>query len=296
MAQAFAEILDPSFLLFPAVLGSIVLGLVCPVVGGFLVLRRSVLLGLTLPQFAAAGAAFALFAHEVGLVPHPGHTSGDAHQVERMLAYAGSLLFTFAGMTLLALTDRGGGGRSETRLAVAYALAGALMILFVTVHPFGDAAILGLVKGEAVVLTWAELAALGAVYAAVTACLALFRRELLMASFDRDLTFLLKGGTFTWDLLFHLLAGVTIALGVMMAGPLLTFGLLVLPPIAARPLVSRMAPYFIVSSLAGASIGVTGFAAAYRFDVPLGPAMLTLGCGLVLAAHGLVWFAGKLRR
>ena len=287
MAQAFAEILDPSFLLFPAVLGSIVLGLVCPLVGGFLVLRRSVLLGLTLPQFAAAGAAFALFAHEMGLVPHPGHASGDAHEVERGLAYGGSLLFTFAGMTLLALTDRSGGGRSETRLAVAYALAGSLMILFVAVHPFGDAAILGLVKGEAVVLSWAELATLSAVYAAVTVCLALFRRELLMASFDRDLTFLLRGGTFTWDLLFHLLAGVTIALGVMMAGPLLTFGLLVLPPIAARPLVSRMAPYFIVSSLAGACVGLTGFAVAYRFDVPLGPAILTLACGLVLAAHAL---------
>ena len=296
MAQAFAEILDPSFLLFPAVLGSIVMGLVCPVVGGFLVLRRSVLLGLTLPQFAAAGAAFALFAHEVGLVPHPGHTSGDAHQVERMLAYAGSLLFTFAGMTLLALTDRRGGGRSETRLAVAYALAGSLMILFVAVHPFGDAAILGLVKGEAVVLSWVELAALSAVYAAVTVCLVLFRRELLMVSFDRDLTFLLRGGTFTWDLLFHLLAGVTIALGVMMAGPLLTFGLLVLPPIAARPLVSRMAPYFIVSALAGACVGLTGFVIAYRFDVPLGPAMLTFACGLVLAAHAPAWLGGRLRR
>jgi len=296
VVQAFAEILDPAFLLFPAVLGSVVLGLVCPVVGGFLVLRRSVLLGLTLPQFAAAGAAFALFAHEVGLVPHPGHTSGDAHQIERLLAYAGSLLFTFAGMTLLALTDLRGGGRSETRLAVAYALAGSLMILFVAVHPFGDAAILGLVKGEAVVLSWTEFAVLSAVYAAVTAGLVLFRRELLMASFDRDLTFLLKGGTFTWDLLFHLLAGVTIALGVMMAGPLITFGLLVLPPIAARPLVSRMAPYFIVSSLAGAGIGLTGFAIAYRFDVPLGPAILTLGCGLVLAAHAPAWLGDRFRR
>ena len=53
--NALAEVLNPSFLLFPAVVGSIVLGLVCPVVGGFLVLRRSVLLGLTLPQLAAAG-------------------------------------------------------------------------------------------------------------------------------------------------------------------------------------------------------------------------------------------------
>ncbi len=289
MAHAFAEILNPYFLLFPAVMGSIVLGLVCPVVGGFLVLRRSVLLGLTLPQLAAAGAAFALFAYT-------DHSAGDAHEVERMLAYGGSLLFTFVGMMLLGLMDRSGAGRSETRLAVAYAMAGSLMILFVAFHPFGDAAILGLVKGEAVVLSWAELVTLGAVYAAVMACLVVFRRELLISSFDRELTFLLKGGTLTWDLLYHLLAGVTIALGVMMAGPLLTFGLLVLPPIAVRPLVSRMAPYFIVASLGGGCIGVAGFAVSYRFDMPLGPAMVALGCGLVPATHAAAWIRGQFRR
>ena len=290
---ALAEILSPSFLLFPAVVGSIVLGLVCPVVGGFLVLRRSVLLGLTLPQLAAAGVAFALFAHEVGLVPHWGHTRGDAHEVERLLAYGGSLLFTFAGMVLLGLMDRRGAGRAENRLAVAYAVAGSLTVLFVAFHPFGDVAILSLVKGDVVVLSWTELVTLGGVYAVVMACLILFRRELLISSFDRDLTALLKGGTATWDLLLYLLAGVTVALGVIMAGPLLTFGLLVLPPIAVRPLVSRMAPYFIAASLAGVGMGMAGFAVCYEFDLPLGPTMVALGCGLVLGTHAVAWLRVK---
>ena len=296
MASAFLEVLSPSFLLFPAVVGSIVLGLVCPVVGGFLVLRRSVLLGLTLPQLAAAGVAFALFAHEVGLVPHPGHASGDAHKVERLLAYGGSLLFTFGGMVLLGLMDSRRNGRAETRLAVTYALAGSLTVLFLAFYPFGEATILSLVKGEAVVLSWTELATLGTVYAVVMACLVLFRRELLMSSFDRDLTVLLKGGVAVWDLLLYLLAGVTVALGVIMAGPLLTFGFLVLPPIAVRPLVSRMAPYFIASSLAGAAIGVAGFAVCYQFDIPLGPTMVALGCALVLAAHAAAWLRVKVFR
>ena len=296
MAQAFAEVLNPSFLLFPAVMGSIVLGLVCPAVGGFLVLRRSVLLGLTLPQLGAAGAAFALLAHDVGLVPHPGHTSGDVHAIERVLAYGGSLLFTLVGMTLLGLMGRGGVGRSETRLAVTYAMAGSLTVLFVAFHPFGDAAILGMVKGDVVVLSRAEFATLSTVYAAVVACVVFFRRELLVSSFDRDLAFLLKGGVRAWDLLFHLLAGVTIALGVIMAGPLLTFGLLVLPPIAVRPLVSCIPAYFIASSLAGACINVTGFAVSYEFDTPLGPVMVALGCVLVLAAHAAAWLGAKFRR
>ena len=295
VASALVEVLSPSFLLFPAVVGSIVMGLVCPVVGGLLVLRRSVLLGLTLPQLAAAGVAFALFAHEIGLVPHPGHASGDAHKVERLLAYGGSLLFTLGGMVLLGVMESRGSGRAETRLAVTYALAGALTVLFLAVYPFGEATILSLVKGEAVVLSWAELATLGAVYGVVMACLILFRRELLLSSFDRDLTVLLKGGAATWDLLFHLLTGVTVALGVIMAGPLLTFGFLVLPPIAVRPLVSRMAPYFIAASLVGAGMAVAGFAICYRFDLPLGPTMVALGCALVLGSHAAAWLRAKVR-
>lgn len=295
VASALVEVLSPSFLLFPAVVGSIVMGLVCPAVGGFLVLRRSVLLGLTLPQLAAAGVAFALFAHEIGLVPHPGHASGDAHKVERLLAYGGSLLFTLGGMVLLGLMDSRGSGRAETRLAVTYALAGALTVLFLAVYPFGEATILSLVKGEAVVLSWPELATLGGVYGVVMACLVLFRRELLLSSFDRDLTALLKGGVATWDLLFHLLTGVTVALGVIMAGPLLTFGFLVLPPIAARPLVSRMAPYFITASVAGVGMAVAGFAICYELDLPLGPTMVALGCALVLGTHAAAWLRAKVR-
>ena len=68
--QTFLEILNPSFLLFPALLGSSVLGLVCPLVGAYLILRRTVFLGLTLPQIAGAGVAFAFWLHQMGLLSY----------------------------------------------------------------------------------------------------------------------------------------------------------------------------------------------------------------------------------
>lgn len=292
------EVLSPSFLLFPAVLGSVVLGLVCPVVGGFLVLRRSVLLGLALPQLAAAGVAAALLAHHLGLVPdpgHPGHTGHFAHESQRLLAYGGSLAFTFAGMLLLGYMDRNGAGRTETRLAVAYALGGSLTVLLVAAHPFGDATILGFVKGEVLALSLAELAALAVTCALVLSCLLVFRRELLLSSFDRDLTLLLKGGVVAWDVLLYLAAGVTIASGVIVAGPLLVFGLLVLPPVAVRPLVSRMATYFVGSAALGVFIGLAGFVVSYRLDLPLAPTDVALGCALIPATYALARLGRKVR-
>ena len=289
------EVLSPSFLLFPAVLGSVVLGLVCPVVGGFLVLRRSVLLGLALPQLAAAGVAAASWAHHLGLVPDSGHTHSFAHESHRLFAYGGSLAFTFAGMLLLGFMDRNGAGRTETRLAVAYALAGSLTVLLVAAHPFGDATILGFVKGEVVALSLPELAALAVACALALSCVLVFRRELLLSSFDRDLTLLLKGGVVAWDVLLYLAAGVVIASGVIVAGPLLVFGLLVLPPVAVRPLVSRMATYFVGSALLGVFIGLAGFVVSYRLDLPLAPTDVALGCVLIPVTYALARLVRKAR-
>ena len=116
---SFWEIFSPSFLLFPALLGSAILALVCPLVGAHLMLRRRVFLGLTLPQIAACGVAFTFWMyHALGFT----HGSGG----ERLLAMAGSLFFTLAGMGLLAYLDRHATGSPEGRLAAAYALASAV--------------------------------------------------------------------------------------------------------------------------------------------------------------------------
>src|SRR5687768_8704755 len=147
---SFFEIFSPSFLLFPALLGSAILALVCPLVGAHLILRRRIFLGLTLPQVAACGVAFTFWIY---------HAAGGSHGVggERLLAMAGSLIFTLLGMGLLAYLDRHASGSSEGRLAAAYALASALTILFIVFNPAGELEIVNLLKGEVIALSEEEL-------------------------------------------------------------------------------------------------------------------------------------------
>ncbi len=278
--QTFLEILNPSFLLFPALLGSSVLGLVCPLVGAYLILRRTVFLGLTLPQIAGAGVAFAFWLHQMGLLSNMGGS-------ERTVGMVGSLLFTFFGMGLLGYLEHRGKGLGEGRLAAAYSLAGALTILFIVFNPAGEVEILSLLKGEVIALSRTEIKILLGVFGLVLAGMLLFRREFLLASFDRDLAFLLKGGNLFWDITLYLLAGLSIAIGVIMAGPLLIFGFLVLPPLAARPLVRGMTSFLSLSSLLGMLMAFFGFYLSIRLDLPLGPTDVTLGCGLVFLAYGL---------
>lgn len=276
--DTLTQILDPSYLLFPALLGSVILGLACPLVGAYLILRRTVFLGLTLPQVAAAGVAFAFWVAQAGIFP-------GLSLSERMLGMGGSLAFTFLALLLFAYLERRGKGTAEGRLAAAYALAGALTILFIVFNPAGEIEILSLLKGEVISLSKSEIKLLVAVFGFVMAGMLLFRREFLLSSFDRDLAFLLKGGNALWDILLYLLAGLSIGVGVIMAGPLLIFGFLVLPPLAAKPLVRGMTAFLSLSSLLGALMAFLGFYLSVKMDTPLGPTDVAVGCAMIFLAH-----------
>ncbi|MGH7928395.1 MAG: metal ABC transporter permease, partial [Candidatus Binatia bacterium] len=277
---SFLEIFSPSFLLFPALLGSAILALICPLVGAHLILRRRIFLGLTLPQVAACGVAFTFWIyHELGFA----HGEGGEHP----LAMAGSLLWTFVAMGLLAYLDRHATGSPEGRLAAAYALASALTILFVVFNPAGELEILNLLKGEVIALSKSELELLAIVYGIVLVGLLLLRREFLLTSFDEDLAFLLTGGKIQWSILLYLLCGLSIAVGVIMAGPLLVFGFMVLPPLSARPFARGITSFFALSSLTGGFTAIFGFYLSILLDLPLGPTDVALGCVLLFASHAL---------
>jgi ABC-type Mn2+/Zn2+ transport system permease subunit len=285
---SFSEILSPSFLLFPALLGSAILAFVCPLVGAHLMLRRRIFLGLTLPQIAACGVAFTFWlSHALGM----SHGTGG----ERLLATAGSLVFTLAGMGLLAYLDRHATGTPEGRLAAAYAFASALTILFVVFNPAGELEILNLLKGEVISLSQAELKLLAVVYGAVYLGLVLFRREFLLNSFDRDLSFLLTGGSVQWSFWLYVLCGFSIAIGVIMAGPLLVFGFMVLPPLASRAIAHGMGGFLSLSSLLGLAIAVLGFYFSVRLDLPLGPTDVTFGCLVIFSTYVVQWLIRRTR-
>ncbi len=243
-------------------------------------LRRRIFLGLTLPQIAACGVAFTFWmSHAVGL----SHGTGG----ERLLAMVGSLVFTLVGMGLLAYLDRHATGSPEGRLAAAYAFASALTILFVVFNPAGELEILNLLKGEVISLSKEELKLLAIVYGVVYLGLILFRREFLLNSFDRDLSFLLTGGSAQWSFWLYVLCGFSIAIGVIMAGPLLVFGFMVLPPLAARALARGMSSFLSLSSLIGIFIAVLGFYLSVRLDLPLGPTDVAFGCVVIFAVHAV---------
>ncbi len=268
--------LSSDFLLRNALLGSVVVGLVCPLVGVYFVLRRMIFLGVALPQLSAAGVAFAFLLKSMAGAHQHGETG------ERALALVGSLGFAFIGLLVLAALERRGRETLEARIGIAYALAAAASILFVSADPYGEAEMTHLLRGDIVTTTASGLRLLVVVLGAVALALLALRKELLLVSFDRDMAVVLGKRAALWDTLLYLLIGITISFGVMTAGPLVTFGFLVVPPLTARLISRHMLTFSLVAAVFGAVTAFWGFYIAYRFDLPLGPTDVALAIVLLV--------------
>jgi len=270
------EILNPHFLLRNALYGGLIIGIVAPLVGIYLLARRMVFLGVALPQISTAGVAAAFVWHTY----FHGHQSRDVSDF--MLALVGSTILTFAVILGLALLERRGRGLGEGRIGMLYAIAGAVTILLLASDRVTEIGVLGLLKGEIIAIPDIELLILFLGYGAILILLTVFHKELVLVTVDREMAISLGKHVLVWDMLLFGIIGVAISLGVLVVGPLVMFGFLIVPPMIAGRLAIGMRNVSIVAALVGAGIALAGFAAAYRLDLPTGPTDVALA-GVVLA-------------
>ncbi len=271
------EMFDSEFLLRHALYASLTIGLVCPLVGVYLVLRRMVFLGIAIPQISAAGIAFAYLLHTLGVHFYP-------HEAEeQLMALTGSILFSVGAILALASLDLKGRGWVEGRIGATYAGAAAASILFVAANPYGESTLLSLLRGDVLGISAAQFWATIAIYAGIAVLTLLLQKEFTFVSFDREMALSLGKNVAAWDLCLYLMIGLAIAFGVMTVGPLLIFGFLIIPPLAARRITKGMWPFSLVSSAIGGITALVGFYLSLRWDLPLGPTDVAVAC-VILAA------------
>lgn len=274
MFEALREILAPDFLLRNSIYVTLLVGLTCPILGCYLILRRLVFLGVALPQVASAGVALTLSLHVWVGSNSPLHFLTESH-------LTGSLIFTFVTIVALAYVERSGRGAGEGGLGALYVLTAAASILILAKCPTAEQSWLSLFKGEIVSVGAHDVAVTAISFAVALALLVVFAKELLLVSYDREMAITLRKSVFAWDLLLYLLIGLVIAVAVLTVGPLVTFGFLVIPPLIVHPWAGRMRRFFIFSSLLGVVVSFLGFWIAYHFDLPVGPTDVAL-LGVVL--------------
>jgi ABC-type Mn2+/Zn2+ transport system permease subunit len=277
------QILSPDFLLRNSIYTSVLVGLACPLVGVFLVMRRLVFMGVALPQISSTGVAIALsLPLWLGLNSH-GHGELNAHA----LAFAGSITFSLIAILMLAFMERRGRGQPEGRLGTAYVVASALSILLLAKNPYGEIGWLDMLKGEVITISNSDLILTAATLALVLVVLGLFHKELLFVSFDREMAITLRKNVVFWDVLLYLLIGLTVSMAVLSVGPLIAFGFLLIPALTAHYISRNMRQFMLLASLIGGVAAFVGFYFAYTWDLPVGPTDVVL-LGLLYATVWLI--------
>ncbi len=271
-----------------AIAAALIAGAIVPLLGCFLYLRRTSFHGIVLPQFAAAGIAcgfvvLPLWGQVVGL-PHEDvqHLLQDTHAaLNYHLFWAAT--FTFGGLLGLALLGRRGGSEVG-RLAASFALASAATVLFAHASPTGDVFVHELLRGEILFVGVHELETLAVGLGIVLAATIWLHRDFTLVSYDPDTARVLGLRVGLYELALHGLVGLGVSVGVMSVGPVVLFGLLVLPPLAVRCFTRTMVAFFVASSALGLLSAAIGVGASFAFDAPLGPCLVIAAGALLVPA------------
>ena len=278
-----------------SILAILVAGGVLPVIGGYLFVRRTSFHGLALPQFAAGGVAlgFLLLPWFVSQGAFPGlpleEVAADTHvALNYHLGFA--TLGTFTGLALLVLVgDRL--GTEGARVAGAFALANAFTILCAHASPLGEIFIHGILTGESLVVGVHEFETLASVLLLAVGILVWRHHDFVLVSMDRESALVLGLPVRRLELLLVAVTGLAVSVGTMSVGPLVLFGLLVLPPLGARPFSRGMDRFLLVSAILGLLAAALGLIACFKLDLPMAPCVVTAAA--VCAIPGWVVSSGK---
>jgi manganese/iron transport system permease protein len=244
--------------------------------------RRMVFLGVALPQVSATGVVVAIFYHIVF------HQGAGPHS-DFLVALMGSTIITTGILMLLAALERHGGGLVEGRIGATYVLAGAITVLLLASERIPEVGVIKLLRGQIIAISDFDMVFLLSFYSLVAFALWYFRRDLLLISVDRDIALSMGKKVWVWDLLLYGLVGMTVSLGVLTVGPLLTFAFLLIPPMVAFRVSKRFHAVPLMAASMGGLIAFLGFVSSYFLDWPTGATNALLSCLLLGAVTSYQW-------
>lgn len=270
-----------TFEFFPdSYLATLAIALVISYLGVLVVLKRIVFLGVTLAQAAAAGIALAFFAQ--GFYEH-GSVVGEF--IEEHGPTLGALGLSSVSVAAFALPQESKRISREALLGLGYALFGGASILLVWRSAKGIDELKNLLAGD-VLFARSYLPTLVIGLSGVAALHAALRKEFLLTSYDPEFARTLGLDVRLYEVLLLLSLGVAVSLALKVAGILLVFAFLSVPPIAAFSLGKKLWPATLVALGVAASSSALGLVAATRADLPVAPTIACILVGFAAAAAG----------
>jgi zinc transport system permease protein len=257
------EILQHSFMQ-RALLAGLIIAVVFPLIGVFLVLRRLSLIADTLSHVALAGIAIGLFA---GIPP----------------ILAALVVDLAGGLGIEALRTR---GRLSGEAALAVFLSGGLAVAIVLIGLARGFTVdlFGYLFGSITTVAPLDLWVIGALGAVTAGTVLVLYKDLFAVTFDEEAARTSGMPVGALNLLLTVLTALVVVLSMRIVGILLVSALLVIPALAAM----RVATSFrgTVGAAVAFAVGAVllGLVAAFYLDVAAGGAIVLVALGMFAAA------------
>jgi ABC-type Mn2+/Zn2+ transport system permease subunit len=258
---------------------AILVGIVCGVLGSYVVLRGMAFLGDALAHAVLPGIAV-------------GYLVGGGAQGP---LFWGGLAAGIGAAIGIGALSRSGQIREDTAIGIIFSGMFALGVALISTARNFTVDLTHFLFGNVLGVSPADLQLTALLAAMIVLLIAAFYKEFLVTAFDPVLATILRLPTQFYRYLLLIMLAVTIVVALQTVGVALTVAMLVTPAAAASLLARRLPGMMAVAALIGAGSGVLGLYLSYYVDIASGPAIV-LVCTAIFALtflfaprRGAVW-------
>ncbi|MHA1520069.1 MAG: metal ABC transporter permease [Promethearchaeota archaeon] len=240
-----------------AIMSTLIVGIVCGLIGVFIILKGMSFLGAGIAHSCFAGGALAIL---LGVDP-----------------FFTILLFgESTAMIIGFINERDSSSSSDTAVGIMFSLTMALAVLFVGLNKEYSTNIQSLLFGNALLITVENLNQLIVISVIVIVIFFLFRKEFLFIIFDESMAKISGIPVKFLNYLFLALIGAIITISLRAIGAILVFAMIVTPAAAAYQWTFKVNIMLFLSSLFGAISAFLGMVFAFIFDLPTGSTIVLI--------------------
>jgi ABC-type Mn2+/Zn2+ transport system permease subunit len=274
MLSLLLEPLQYAFML-RGMAAAVMVGLICAVVGSFVVLRGMAFFGDALAHAILPGVAVAYLL---------GGTRGPL--------FWGALGAAVATALGIGAITRGGRLREDTAIGVIFAGVFALGIALISTVRSYSVDLAHILFGNILAITHADLLLMGGFGAGVLLLIAGFYKEFVVISFDPVHAASLRLPAEPLRYLLLMLVAVTIVVSLQTIGAGLMTAMLITPAATGYLLARRLPHMMAIAALVGAGSGVLGLYLSYYVAIPSGAAIVLIAT----ACFAIAWLISRLRQ
>ncbi|HMU92898.1 MAG TPA: metal ABC transporter permease [Anaerolineales bacterium] len=248
-------------------LASVIVGVLCAVMGTYVVLRGMAFLGDAMAHAILPGVAIAYI------------FKGD------LLIGAG--IAAVAVALIIGLFTKDGAVKEDTAIGILFAAALSLGVALISTTQTYTVDLSHILFGNVLGVSVSDLWLIGGLSFAILLTVALLFKPFLVISFDPVLAATLRLPVELLRNLMLVLLALTVVVSLQTAGVSLAAAMLVTPAATAYLLTRRLLPMMFVSALIGALSSVVGLYLSYYFNIVSGSAIVLTATAIFLL--GFLW-------